>query len=122
VASKRGAVMGYHPEGTRGKGPDPYEFLPARPGIGEIILNCHPDTLVLPFFILGPSSDLMTDIRLRKKPDAPPIRISFGELIRCEDLGEGRGALAISESLMDTIHALGIAYRDSAASRDRHTP
>jgi 1-acyl-sn-glycerol-3-phosphate acyltransferase len=28
-------VLGMHPEGTRGKGPDPYQFLPAQPGVGR---------------------------------------------------------------------------------------
>ena len=34
-----GTVMGLHPEGTRGKGADPYTFLPAQPGVGRIALG-----------------------------------------------------------------------------------
>ncbi len=113
VASKKGAVMGYHPEGTRGKGPDPYEFLPARLGIGEIVQQCHADTLVLPFFILGPNDDLRDDLRLRKTPDEHPIPISFGEPVRCEDLRANRDALEISQHLMAGIHEMAIAFRDS---------
>mgnify|MGYP001480307136 CR=1 FL=1 len=33
-----GTVVGLHPEGTRGKGPDPYTFLPAQPGVGKLAL------------------------------------------------------------------------------------
>jgi 1-acyl-sn-glycerol-3-phosphate acyltransferase len=112
VTSKKGAIMGYHPEGTRGKGPDPYEFLPARPGIGEIVQQCHADTLVLPFFILGPSDNLLNDLKLRRNPAAHPIQISFGELVRCEDLRRDQDALEISQSLMAGIHEMAVAYRD----------
>jgi 1-acyl-sn-glycerol-3-phosphate acyltransferase len=112
VVSKPGAVMGYHPEGTRGKGPDPYEFLPAKPGIGKIVHGCHADTLVLPFFILGASNDLLNDIKIRRKPESSPIRLTFSRPIRCEALRKDRDALAISEHLMATIHDMAIAYRD----------
>jgi 1-acyl-sn-glycerol-3-phosphate acyltransferase len=35
-------LVGLHPEGTRGKGDDPYTFLPAHPGVGKIALNARP--------------------------------------------------------------------------------
>lgn len=113
VVSQKGAVMGYHPEGTRGKGPDPYEFLPARSGIGEIVQQCHADTLVLPFFILGPSDNLLNDLKLRKTPHEHPIQISFGEPVRCEELRATRDALGISQHLMAGIHEMAVAFRDS---------
>jgi len=31
-----GTFLGIHPEGTRGKGDDPYTLLPAQPGVGRI--------------------------------------------------------------------------------------
>jgi hypothetical protein len=34
---QRGAVIGIHPEGARGKGPDLYEFLPLKPGLGHLL-------------------------------------------------------------------------------------
>src|SRR5207247_2407339 len=38
ILRQPGNVLGMHPEGTRGKGPDPYQFLPAQPGVGKVAL------------------------------------------------------------------------------------
>ena len=46
-----GSVVGMHPEGTRNKGDDPYELLPAQPGIGKVILSAQPE--VIPVFVNG---------------------------------------------------------------------
>jgi len=55
-----GNVLGMHPEGTRGKGPDPYEFLPAQPGVGKVALLGKP--LVIPAFIHGLGNNIVQDI------------------------------------------------------------
>ena len=60
-----GTVVGVHPEGTRGKGPDPYEMLPAQPGIGQIALQARP--LVIPAFVQGLSNDFLGDVQLNFK-------------------------------------------------------
>lgn len=56
-----GNVLGMHPEGTRGKGPDPYQFLPAQPGVGKVALLGKP--LVIPAFIRGLGNNIVDDIR-----------------------------------------------------------
>jgi 1-acyl-sn-glycerol-3-phosphate acyltransferase len=50
-----------HPEGTRGKGPDPYELLPAQPGVGKVALLGKP--LVIPAFIHGLGNNIVEDIK-----------------------------------------------------------
>jgi 1-acyl-sn-glycerol-3-phosphate acyltransferase len=55
-----GSVLGMHPEGTRGKGDDPYKFLPAQPGVGKVALVGKP--LVIPAFILGLGNNIGQDI------------------------------------------------------------
>jgi 1-acyl-sn-glycerol-3-phosphate acyltransferase len=55
-----GNVLGMHPEGTRGKGPDPYEFLPAQPGVGKVALLAKP--IVVPAFIHGLGNNIVQDI------------------------------------------------------------
>lgn len=55
-----GSVLGMHPEGTRGKGPDPYTFLPGQPGVGKVALLGKP--LVIPTFILGLGNNIGQDI------------------------------------------------------------
>jgi 1-acyl-sn-glycerol-3-phosphate acyltransferase len=55
-----GNVLGMHPEGTRGKGDDPYSFLPAQPGVGKLALVAKP--VVIPAFILGLGNNIGQDI------------------------------------------------------------
>lgn len=56
-----GNVLGMHPEGTRGKGPDPYQLLPAQPGVGKVALLGRP--VVIPVFIHGLGNNALQDIR-----------------------------------------------------------
>ncbi len=46
------ACVGIHPEGARNKSADPWALMPARPGVGQLVRRAHPDTVVIPFFIL----------------------------------------------------------------------
>jgi 1-acyl-sn-glycerol-3-phosphate acyltransferase len=62
ILGQKGNVLGMHPEGTRGKGPDPYTFLPAQPGVGKVALLAKPT--VVPAFILGLGNKITEDIRL----------------------------------------------------------
>jgi len=54
-------VLGMHPEGTRGKGPDPYAFLPAQPGVGKLALIAKP--VVVPAFIQGLGNNIVEDVK-----------------------------------------------------------
>jgi 1-acyl-sn-glycerol-3-phosphate acyltransferase len=64
----KGNVLGMHPEGTRGKGDDPYTFLPAQPGVGKLALVAQP--VVVPAFILGLGNNIVEDIRLNYTKEA----------------------------------------------------
>ncbi|MGH9962413.1 MAG: lysophospholipid acyltransferase family protein, partial [Pyrinomonadaceae bacterium] len=70
-----GNVIGFHPEGTRNKGADPYSFLPAQPGIGKLIKDAHPQ--VIPVFITGLGNHLSRQV-LGNWIGGPKIRIYFG--------------------------------------------
>lgn len=61
ILQKPGNVLGMHPEGTRGKGPDPYKFLPAQPGVGKLALLAQPT--VVPAFIHGLGNNIVEDIK-----------------------------------------------------------
>ncbi|HVK86221.1 MAG TPA: lysophospholipid acyltransferase family protein [Kofleriaceae bacterium] len=61
IVKQPGNVLGMHPEGTRGKGDDPYTFLPAQPGVGKLALIAQP--MVVPAFTLGLGNDIVTDVR-----------------------------------------------------------
>ena len=59
---KKGRVLvGFHPEGTRNKNPDPYTPLPAQPGVGKLVMETWP--IIVPAFINGLSNDIVADIR-----------------------------------------------------------
>ena len=70
-----GNVIGFHPEGTRYKGADPYSYLPAQPGIGKLIKDALPQ--VIPVFVAGLSNDLPRQV-LGNWTGGPKIRIHFG--------------------------------------------
>lgn len=64
ILQRPGSVLGMHPEGTRGKGPDPYELLPAQPGAGKVALLAQP--MVIPAFINGLGNNIVEDIRVTR--------------------------------------------------------
>lgn len=87
ILKKRGNVLGMHPEGTRGKGPDPYEMLPAQPGVGKVALLAKPT--VVPAFINGLSNNALHDIRITHTAAARrehPIISVFGAPVDYADL------------------------------------
>jgi 1-acyl-sn-glycerol-3-phosphate acyltransferase len=87
IVRQPGNVLGMHPEGTRGKGPDPYTFLPAQPGVGKLALVAQPT--VIPAFLLGLSNNALDDIRQNFAKDArgPRAIITvFGRPIDYTDL------------------------------------
>ena len=71
-----GTVVGMHPEGTRGKGPDPYELLPPEPGFGRVVLEAQP--IVIPVFVHGLGNDLWRECTSTILRNGPPIFIVFG--------------------------------------------
>ena len=87
IVRRPGNVLGMHPEGTRGKGPDPYTFLPAQPGVGKLALVARP--VVIPAFIHGLGNSAVDDIRANFTRDARRARaivIVFGSPIDYSDL------------------------------------
>ena len=70
-----GHIIGFHPEGTRNKGPDPYSFLRPQLGVGKLIKDADPQ--VIPVFIAGLGNNLIRQI-LGNWTGGEPIRIHFG--------------------------------------------
>lgn len=68
ILRRPGNVLGMHPEGTRGKGDDPYAFLPAQPGVGKLALVAQP--MVIPAFNLGLGNNIVEDVRLNFSSEA----------------------------------------------------
>jgi len=104
-------VIGFHPEGTRNKGSDPYSFLRPQPGVGKLIKAANPQ--VVPF-LLPPCNKLVKQV-LGNWFGGDPIRIHFGKQL---DLAEYiakkdhvRTYKEIGEFVMSKIAELGEADR-----------
>jgi 1-acyl-sn-glycerol-3-phosphate acyltransferase len=87
IVRRPGNVLGMHPEGTRGKGADPYKFLPAQPGVGKLALIARPT--VIPAFIHGLGNSALDDIRFNFSSEARRSRAIvtvFGPPVDYRDL------------------------------------
>jgi 1-acyl-sn-glycerol-3-phosphate acyltransferase len=99
-----GSLVGLHPEGTRNKGADPYDLLPAQPGIGQIVLQARP--LVIPAFINGLSNSYVADITSTFRRDIRrdnPIIIVFGKPLDYADLSAQKPRAALYKKMSDRI-------------------
>jgi 1-acyl-sn-glycerol-3-phosphate acyltransferase len=105
-----GDLVGMHPEGTRGKGSDPYALLPAQPGIGQLVMRARP--IVLPAFVNGIGNDFASEVldNLRR-PGARPIHVVFGAPVAFGELLEGSPRPAqykrVADHVLSRIAALG---------------
>lgn len=104
--SRPGSFVGMHPEGTRGKGPDPYALLPAQPGIGQIVLQARP--VVIPAFIGGLSNSLPRDVAANYYPNIRqdnPIILVVGKPLDYSDLSSQKPRAALYKKTSDRILA-----------------
>jgi len=104
----RGTIVGFHPEGKRNLNDDPYELLPAQPGVGKVIHAARPQ--VVPVFVTGLGNDLPKQI-LGNWTGGEKVRIWFGEPIDLEQFyAKGdrlRTHKEIADCLMVKIAELG---------------
>ncbi len=112
VIREPGTVVGMHPEGTRGKGPDPYELLPAQPGVGQVVMRARP--IVLPAFIHGISNDILKEVGARFSPRRArerPINCVFGAPVEFGGLLDGKPRPAqykrVADRILEEIRKLG---------------
>ncbi len=103
VAAEPGVMVGFHPEGTRGKGPNPYELLPAQIGTGAIVYKARP--IVIPVFSLGLSNDIVKQIKGNFNGTGAPVTVMFGDPIELDDLYAGPDRMRTHKQIADAIHA-----------------
>lgn len=115
VLEQPGSLLGIHPEGTRGRGPDPYQFLSAKAGVGSLIQTAHPDTTVIPFFILGLSNSVQKQLQRNFLPPeqrGEPVRIWFDRPHTAGEFQHEHNPLVISQQLMQKIGVLAEQDRE----------
>ena len=117
-----GNVIGFHPEGTRNKGADPYSYLRPQPGVGKLIKDARPQ--VIPVFIAGLGNDLPRQV-LGNWRGGEPVRVRFGPVLDFSDFYERRDSVRtykeIADFCMSKIAELGeqdAAARALEAKRD----
>lgn len=86
MLARGGVFAGIHPEGTRGRGEDPYELLPPQPGVGRIIYKAR--VPVVPVFVGGLGNDIFGQIKRNFLRNGAPIIVVFGEPVEFGDLLE----------------------------------
>jgi 1-acyl-sn-glycerol-3-phosphate acyltransferase len=76
MLQRPGQLIGFHPEGTRNKGPSPYELLSAQPGAGELALKARP--VIVPAFVTGLTNDIVAELRANLRRERPVV-VVFGD-------------------------------------------
>jgi 1-acyl-sn-glycerol-3-phosphate acyltransferase len=113
AAEGHATVIGFHPEGKRNLNDDPYDLLPAQPGVGAVIQKAQPQ--VIPVFIAGLGNDLPKQI-LGNWTGGEKVRIWFGEPIELSQFYEKSDRLRthkeIADFLMTKIAELGAKDRE----------
>lgn len=107
----RGHVIGFHPEGKRNLNDNPYEFLPAQPGVGAVIMKARPQ--VIPVFIaglrtgyIGGQKQFMGDLPkqiLGNWTGGEKVRIWFGEPIELTQFYEKSDRLRVHKEIADFL-------------------
>lgn len=100
------ALVGVHPEGTRNKGDDPYDLLPAQPGIGKIVLQSKP--VVIPVFVNGVANDFGDTIKKAFDKNArrqAPIIIVFGKPVDYSEFSAKKPRAALYKKCSDKVLA-----------------
>lgn len=109
ILDRGGTFTGIHPEGTRGTGPDPYELLPAKSGVGRILHGTQ--ATVLPVFVNGLCNDIVRQVRSNFDGTGETIHIVFGEPVELSELralpSAPRTHKLIAERCLQAIGALG---------------
>lgn len=114
-----GTVLGVHPEGRRNKGPDPYDLLPAQPGVGKMALET--DAEVIPIYVHGISNDLGREFMKNwLSPKSSPVDVVFGPSVDLSDLRQkvknARAQKEAADRCLEAIRACAHFHRDHVAA------
>lgn len=102
ASTGEGTIIGFHPEGKRNLSDDPYELLPAQPGVGAVIHRARPQ--VIPVFIAGLNNDLPKQI-LGNWTGGEKVRIWFGEPVDLSEFEAKPDRLRTHKEIADRLMA-----------------
>ena len=110
-----GVVLGFHPEGKRNTDPDPWSFERTHPGVGMVIKEAHPDTMIVPIFIAGFTNDFLAQVSDNFRGEdlrEHEMRFTFGEPIRVGELNTKQKHLGVAKEVMEYVRALAEEDRE----------
>jgi 1-acyl-sn-glycerol-3-phosphate acyltransferase len=115
MLARPGVVIGVHPEGRRNPGDDPYEMLPAMPGIGQIALQAKP--IAIPIWIGGLKNDFISEFRINYKRGIRrerPVIAVFGDPIDYSEYAKQKPRPALYKKCADLFRdkILALAERE----------
>jgi 1-acyl-sn-glycerol-3-phosphate acyltransferase len=118
LTNRGGAFVGFHPEGTRNQGDDPYALLPPQRGVGQLVHATN--AKVIPVFINGLRTEgLGRQVASNFDGTGDPIIIVFGDPIDFDELRAKKPSIkvqaAIAKKTIDEIAALGERERQLRA-------
>ena len=93
-------IIGFHPEGKRNLGDDPYKFFRAQPGVGAVIRKAQPQ--VVPVFITGLGNHLPKQV-LGNWTGGEKIRVWFGEPLDLSEFYEKSDRLRTHKEISDFL-------------------
>ena len=114
-------LVGFHPEGTRNKGGDPYALLPAQPGAGELALKARP--YVVPAFITGLTNSVWAEVKENFRRERTQVVAIFGEPVALPAY-EGETRLSHHKKTADLMNEriLALAEEEKAVRRQLSAP
>lgn len=116
MLARGGVFAGIHPEGRRNLGDDPYQFLPAQPGVARIIQKAK--VPVVPVFINGLSNDIWGQLRANFSRAGDPIIVVFGEPIDFGDLLDQKASPKLQREITERcMQGIAEAGEEERAAR-----
>lgn len=97
-----GTLVGFHPEGTRGKSDDPYTLLPANVGAGTIIHQARP--IVMPMFTLGLLNSLPRQVASNFDGTGEPVTMVFGPPLDLSSFYDMPPGVETYKALAERVH------------------
>lgn len=120
-----GTWVGIHPEGTRNRDPDPYTFLRANIGAGQIALSME-GVRIVPAFIMGMTNNLAREIWWNwTNPEDHLITVCIGEDVDLSDLRAESPRLSVykraADRCMEAVRGVAASHRDRARRSGTNT-
>ena len=108
LIGEKKVTFGLHPEGARQKNMSPFELAAPRKGIGQILLDCPENVVIIPVFLYGLTNSLTHELKMAFKKiekDEDFVHFYVGEPLLAKDF-QHLSAEEISLKIMSEVQKL----------------